>query len=131
MHEEQERDNPNPRQEENNEEDDQHQEENIISNDNDEENDEDEEHKSTGSAPIRSTRERTNVERLEPSMKGKSYLQEKRIKKVRFKENVKETMKQKEYCHNLVMQTKQDQESTIEYEQEEALVVARLIEWLN
>jgi nucleotide-binding universal stress UspA family protein len=98
IHEEQERDNPNPRQDEDNDENEENREENVVSDDNaeeDDENEQEEEQESTGSEPRRSTRERTNVERLEPSMTGKSYLQKKRIKKVRFEDEVKEEIRHK------------------------------------
>ena len=61
----------------------------------------------------RSTREHRPVERLDPSMKGKSYLQ-----------SAKEGRKL-EYCHNLITQSHPNDESYVEYEYGLAMLIAR------
>jgi hypothetical protein len=61
------------------------------------------------------------VERLEPSMSGKSYAQnDKKKRRVSFAED---ELRQLEYCHNLVAQVKPD-----EYGSNEAMLIARFIQ---
>jgi hypothetical protein len=80
-----------------------------------------------GSKLRRSARESRPVSRLEPSMSGKSYLQndKKTKKKVMFAED---ELKQLEYCHNLVSQVKPDKEQIIEYGSCQAMLVVRFIQ---
>jgi hypothetical protein len=74
----------------------------------------------------RSTRTSQPVERLEPNMTGKLYIQnDKRKKKVSF---AKDELRQLEYCHNLVAQVKPDEEMNIEYGSNEAMLIARFIQ---
>jgi hypothetical protein len=74
----------------------------------------------------RSTRTSRPVERLEPNMTGKSYIQnDKRKKRVSFAED---ELRQLEYCHNLAAQVKPDEEMNIEYGSDEAMLVARFIQ---
>jgi hypothetical protein len=67
------------------------------------------------------------VSRLEPTMSGKSYLQndKKTTKKVAFAED---KLKQLEYCHNLVSQVKPSEEQTIDYGSNQAMLIARFIQ---
>jgi hypothetical protein len=66
------------------------------------------------------------VERLEPNMTGKLYIQnDKRKKRVSF---AKDKMRQLEYCRNLVAQVKPDEEMNIEYGSDEAMLIARFIQ---
>jgi hypothetical protein len=74
----------------------------------------------------RSTRTSQPVERLEPNMSGKLYIQNNRRKKrVSF---AKDKLRQLEYCHNLVAQVKPDEEMNIEYGSNEAILIARFIQ---
>ena len=89
----------------------------------------DAETESETSQPRRSNRDTRPVERLQPRMSGKSYIQEDkksqtRKKKVRFMED---DLRQLEYCHNLVSQTKPDRDQTLEYTQGQAMLIARLM----
>ena len=70
----------------------------------------------------RSTRETRPIQRLEPSMSGKLYMQQR--KKVTFQGDVDVQL---EYCHNLVIQTKPDEDQNEEYSQSDAMLMARLI----
>jgi hypothetical protein len=56
------------------------------------------------------------VSRLEPSMSGKSYLQDDKTtkKKVMFAED---ELKQLEYCHNLVSQVKPEKDRSLNMDQ--------------
>jgi hypothetical protein len=66
------------------------------------------------------------VERLEPSMSSKLYVQnDKKKRKVSFAED---ELRQLEYCHNLVAQVKPDEEMNIEYVSDEAMLIARFIQ---
>jgi hypothetical protein len=67
------------------------------------------------------------VSRLEPTMSGKSYLQndKKTTKKVAFAED---ELKQMEYCHNLVSQVKPSEEQTIIYGSNQVMLIARFIQ---
>jgi hypothetical protein len=59
-------------------------------------------------------------------MTGKLYIQnDKRKKRVSFAED---ELRQLEYCHNLVAQVKPDEEMNIEYESDEAMLIARFIQ---
>jgi hypothetical protein len=70
----------------------------------------------------RSTRTSRPVERLEPNMTGKLYIQNnKRKKRVSLAED---ELRQLEYCHNLVAQVKPDEEMNIEYGSNEAMLIA-------
>jgi hypothetical protein len=70
----------------------------------------------------RSTRTSQPVERLKPSMSGKSYIQnDKKKKRVSFAED---ELRQLEYCHNLVAHVKPDEEMNIEYGSNEAMLIA-------
>jgi hypothetical protein len=73
----------------------------------------------------RSTRTSQPVERLEPSMSGKLYVQnDKKKRRVSFAED---KLRQLEYCHNLVAQVKPD-EMSIEYGSNKAMLIARFIQ---
>jgi hypothetical protein len=74
----------------------------------------------------RSTREIKPIERLEPSMSGKSYAQR---KKVTFETDI--TSIQLEYCHNLIAQTQPDPSQNKEYTSSDAMIMARLMDDLN
>jgi hypothetical protein len=66
------------------------------------------------------------VERLEPNMSGKSYLQNKKKKRrVSFAED---ELRLLEYCHTLVAQVKPDEEMTIEYGSNKAMLIAKFIQ---
>jgi hypothetical protein len=66
------------------------------------------------------------VQRLEPNMSGKLYIQnDKRKKRVSF---AKDESRQLEYCHNLVAQVKPDEEMNIEYGSNKAMLIARFIQ---
>jgi hypothetical protein len=59
-------------------------------------------------------------------MTGKLYIQnDKRKKRVSF---AKDKLKQLENCHNLVPQVKSDEEMSIEYGSNEAMLIARFIQ---
>eukprot|EP00978_Attheya_sp_CCMP212_P000843 scaffold1766_cov39-Attheya_sp.AAC.3 len=73
----------------------------------------------------RSTRQTTPIERLEPTLTGKSYMQAKTTQ-VSFKS---ERDTQLEYCHNLIAQTKPQE--NYEYSSTDAMLMARLINDLN
>jgi hypothetical protein len=113
----------------------QHQEQDEIEHDNqDEEESEDEgtavisepESDSQTSEVRRSTRTSRPVERLEPNMSGKLYMQnDKKKKRVSFAED---KMRQLEYCHNLGVQVKPDEEKIIEYGSNKAMLIARFIQ---
>jgi hypothetical protein len=74
----------------------------------------------------RSTRLSQPVKRLEPSMRGKLYVQNhKKKRRVLFAED---KLRQLEYCHNLVAQVKPDEEMNIEYGSNKAMLIARFIQ---
>jgi hypothetical protein len=74
----------------------------------------------------RSTRTSRPVEQLKPNMTGKPYIQnDKKKKRVSFAED---ELRQLEYCHNLVAQVKPDEEMSIEYGSNEAMLIARFIQ---
>jgi hypothetical protein len=74
----------------------------------------------------RSTRETRPIERLEPKMSGKSYMQEQ--KKVNFKCDAEQEL---EYHHNLITQNEPDGGQSKEYSPSDAILMARLIYDLN
>jgi hypothetical protein len=74
----------------------------------------------------RSTRETRPIERLEPKMSGKLYMQEQ--KKVNFKCDANLEL---EYHHNLITQNKPDEGQSKEYSPSDAMLMARLIYDLN
>ena len=86
------------------------------------------ESESQASEPRRSGRASRPVERLEPRMSGQSYLQTNmktnKTKCVKFRED---KVKKLEYCHNLIVQTTNDSNNTIEYGYDEAMLMTRLI----
>jgi hypothetical protein len=74
----------------------------------------------------RSTRETRPIERLEPKMSGKSYMQEQ--KKVNFECDAEQEL---EYHHNLITQNEPDEGQSKEYSPSDAMLMARLIYDLN
>jgi hypothetical protein len=74
----------------------------------------------------RSTREIRPIERLEPKMSGKSYMQE--HKKVNFESD---TDLELEYHHNLITQNEPDKGQSKEYSPSDTMLMARLIYDLN
>jgi hypothetical protein len=74
----------------------------------------------------RSTQETRPIERLEPKMSGKSYMQEQ--KKVNFECDAKQEL---EYHHNLITQNEPDKGQSKEYSPSDAMLMARLIYDLN
>ena len=68
------------------------------------------------------------VSRLEPTMKGQSYLQTKRVKKVTFEDEV---MSNLEYCHNLIVQVHPNPKEDIEYATSHAMLMARTMADIN
>jgi hypothetical protein len=74
----------------------------------------------------RSTRETRPIERLEPKMSGKSYMQEQ--KKVNFECDAEQEL---EYHHNLITQNKPDEGQSKEYSPSDAMLMVRLIYDLN
>jgi hypothetical protein len=69
----------------------------------------------------RSTRETRPIERLEPKMSGKSYMQEQ--KKINFKCDAEQEL---EYHHNLITQNEPDKGQSKEYSPSDAMLMARL-----
>jgi hypothetical protein len=66
------------------------------------------------------------VEQLKPNMSGKLYIQnDKKKRRASFAED---ELRQLEYCHNLVAQVKPDEEMTIEYGSNKAMLIARFIQ---
>jgi hypothetical protein len=98
-----------------------------------------------GSELRRSTRQRTEVQRLEPTMRGQSYLQDgkenesilRRKKfekdKSKMKDNNKvvsfleDKIKKMEVCHNIIHQTRASKSEILEYEPDDTMIMARLI----
>jgi hypothetical protein len=70
----------------------------------------------------RSTRETRPIERLEPKMSGKLYMQEQ--KKVNFECDAQQEL---EYHHNLIKQNEPDEGQSKEYSPSDAMLMARLI----
>jgi hypothetical protein len=83
-----------------------------------------EQHETVKEPTRRSTQETRPIERLEPKMSGKSYMQQK--KKVIFKSDVDVQL---EYCHNRITQPNEGQGK--EYSPSDAMLMARLIYDLN
>ena len=89
----------------------------------------DQETSSQGSELRRSSRQRTEVQRLEPTMRGQSYLEghgPRSIlrKKINFQED---KIKKKEMSHNIIHQVKPPEECILEYDMAESMVITRLI----
>jgi hypothetical protein len=59
-------------------------------------------------------------------MSGKSYIQTR--KKKRRESFAEHELRQLEYCHNLIAQVKPDEEMTIEYGSNKAVLIARFIQ---
>jgi hypothetical protein len=74
----------------------------------------------------RSTRETRSIERLEPKMSGKSYMQEQ--KKIIFESDAYLEL---EYHHKLITQNEADKGQSTEYSASDAMLMARLIYDLN
>jgi hypothetical protein len=74
----------------------------------------------------RSARETKPIERLEPKMSGKAYMQEQ--KKVNFDCDTEQEL---EYHHNLITQNEPDEGQSKEYSPSDAMLMARLIYDLN
>ena len=91
----------------------------------DEEEQEDELEKSE---PRRSTRETNPVMRLEPSMTGKSYLQEKSTQATGSDGS---DICEIEYCHNLIAQVHPNQIKDVEYKIMHAMLITRCIDDIN
>jgi hypothetical protein len=62
------------------------------------------------------------VEQLKPNMSGKLYICR------TTRRFAKDKMRQLEYCHNLVAQVKPDEEMTIEFGSNKAMLIARFIQ---
>jgi hypothetical protein len=73
-----------------------------------------------------STRKPRPIERLEPKMSGKLYMQEQ--KKVNFECDAEQELK---YHHNLITQNEPDEGQSKEYSPSDAMLMARLIHDLN
>ena len=68
----------------------------------------------------RSTRATRPVEQLDPTMKGKSYLQEERTTQETYKDDVM----QLEYCHNLITQVHPNPIDDVKYAMLHAMLIA-------
>ena len=92
--------------------------------------DHDTESESQASEPRRSSRATRPVERLEPKLSGQTYAQGGilRKKKVTFKVD---EMRQLEYCHNIIQQTRPTADEMREYDQDEGMLMARYIVDIN
>ena len=80
------------------------------------------------SKPRRSTRETNPVMRLEPSMTGKSYLQE---KSTQAKGSSGCDIHETEYCHNLIAQVHPNPTEDVEYKITHAMLIARCMDDIN
>ena len=89
---------------------------------------EDTEAESQGSETRRSTRTSRPVSRLEPTMSGQSYLQKGTNKVKKHVTFAEDELRQLEYCHNLISQVKPDDDQNMEYDTNDAMVIARLIQ---
>jgi hypothetical protein len=85
-----------------------------------------EQHETVEEPTRKSTHKTRPIERLEPKMSGKPYMQQK--KKVIF-ESDKDV--QSEYCHNIVTQTQPNEVQSKEYSPSGAMLMATLIYDLN
>ena len=79
------------------------------------------------SEPRRSTRRSSPVTRLEPSMKGKSYLQESTQERGSNGSDIREI----EYCHNLIAQVHHNPNEDVEYKNTHAMLIARCMDDIN
>ena len=79
------------------------------------------------SEPRRSTRRSSPVTRLEPSMKGKSYLQESTQERGSNGSDIREI----EYCHNLIAQVHPNPNEDVEYKNTHAMLIARCMDDIN
>ena len=79
------------------------------------------------SEPRRSTRRTSPVMRLEPSMMGKSYLQESMQAKGSNGSDIHET----EYCHNLIAHVHPNPNKDVEYKNTHAMLIARCMDDIN
>ena len=77
------------------------------------------------SEPRRSTRETNPVMRLEPSMAGKSYLQE---KSTQAKGSSGSDIHETEYCHNLIAQVHLNPSEDVEHKITHAMLIARCMD---
>ena len=91
--------------------------------------DQDTETESQASELRRSTRTTRPVERLEPRLSGQTYAQDGILKKkVTFE---MDTIRQLEYCHNIITQTRPIDEEIRVYDQDEGMLMARYIVDIN
>ena len=79
------------------------------------------------SEPRRLTRRSSPVTRLEPSMMGKSYLQESTQAKGSNGSDIHEI----EYCHNLIAQVHPNPNEDVEYKNTHAMLIARCMDDIN
>ena len=79
------------------------------------------------SEPRRLTRRSSPVTRLEPSMMGKSYLQE----STRAKGSNGSDIREIEYCHNLIAQVHPNPNEDVEYKNTHAMLIARCMDDIN
>ena len=93
-----------------------------------EQDEEEQEEELEKSEPRRSTRETNPVMRLEPSMMGKSYLQE---KSTQVKGSSGSDIHETEYCHNLIAQVHPNPSEDVEYKITHAMLIARCIDDIN
>ena len=100
-----------------------------------EEEEEDQEDQDASSQLRRSTRERAPVERLVPSMKGKTYLQAakegiNKDTKVTFDDS-KDRLRKLEHCHNLIAQVSPNPDEDVEHGYDFAVLIARTMNEFN
>ena len=80
------------------------------------------------SKPRKSTSQSSPVMRLEPSMMGKSYLQE---KSTQAKGSNGSDIREIEYCHNLIAQVHPNPNEDVEYKNTHAMLIARCMDDIN
>ena len=80
------------------------------------------------SQPRMSTRETNPVMRLEPSMTGKSYLQQ---KSTQTKRSSGSDIHETEYCHNLIAQVHPNPSEDVEYKITHAMLITRCMDEIN
>ena len=90
--------------------------------------DEEQEEELMKSEPRRSTRETNPVMRLEPSMMGKSYLQEKSTQATGSDGS---DIREMEYCHNSIAQVHPNPNKDVEYKITHAMLIARCMDDIN
>ena len=90
--------------------------------------DEEQEEELEKSKPRRSTSETNPVMRLEPSMMGKSYLQE---KSTQAKGSSDSDIYETKYCHNLIAQAHPNPSEDVEYKITHAMLIARCMDNIN